>query len=106
MAEIVGGAATSHVPAIGVAIDRDRRNEPYWAPYFDKLVPIRKYAAELAPDVCFLIYNDHANAFALDVIPTFAIGLSEEFLPADEGFGRRNVPRPAIERAAGPGAPC
>jgi len=26
------------------------------------------------PDVIFLVYNDHATAFSLDMIPTFAIG--------------------------------
>ena len=26
------------------------------------------------PDVVFLVFNDHATAFSLDMIPTFAIG--------------------------------
>jgi hypothetical protein len=26
------------------------------------------------PDVIFLVYNDHATAFSLEMIPTFAIG--------------------------------
>jgi protocatechuate 4,5-dioxygenase, beta chain len=92
MAEVIGGVATSHVPAVGVAIDRERTAEPYWAPYFAKLSPLREWIAELEPDVCVLIYNDHANAFSLELIPTFAIGLAESFRPADEGFGRRPVP--------------
>ena len=44
------------------------------------------------PDVVFLVYNDHANAFSLEMIPTFAIGCAEEFKPADEGWGPRPVP--------------
>jgi protocatechuate 4,5-dioxygenase beta chain len=44
------------------------------------------------PDVIFLVYNDHATAFSLDMIPTFAIGTAASFAPADEGFGRRPVP--------------
>jgi aromatic ring-opening dioxygenase catalytic subunit (LigB family) len=44
------------------------------------------------PDVIFLVYNDHATAFSLDFIPTFAIGTAEQFLPADEGWGSRPVP--------------
>src|SRR6185503_12084061 len=36
--------------------------------------------------------NDHATAFSLDVIPTFAIGAAAEFKPADEGWGPRPVP--------------
>ena len=92
MSEIIGGVATSHVPAVGVAIDRGRTEEPYWAPYFAKLVRLREIVAELAPDVCVLVYNDHANAFSLRIVPTFAIGLAESYEPADEGFGRRPVP--------------
>jgi hypothetical protein len=48
--------------------------------------------AEARPDVCLVVYNDHANAFSLEVIPTFALGLADEFPPADEGYGPRPVP--------------
>ena len=41
---------------------------------------------------CFLVYNDHATAFSLDFIPTFAIGCADSFAPADEGWGPRQVP--------------
>ena len=44
------------------------------------------------PDVVFLVYNDHATAFSLDIIPTFAIGTAAQFQPADEGWGPRPVP--------------
>ena len=30
MAEILAGVATSHVPAIGAALDLGKTNEPYW----------------------------------------------------------------------------
>ena len=92
MAEIIGGVGTSHVPAVGVAFDKGRMAEPYWAPYFAKLPPLQQWVAAQAPDVCIVIYNDHANAFSLRLIPTFALGLAESFAPADEGFGRRPVP--------------
>ncbi len=92
MAEIVGGVATSHIPAVGAAIDKGRTDDPYWAPYFAKVEPVRAWMAETAPDVCIVVYNDHANAFSLEVIPTFALGLAEEFPPADEGYGPRPVP--------------
>ena len=36
----------------------------------------------------FLVYNDHATAFSLDLIPTFAIGTAAEYQPAD-GVGAR-----------------
>jgi protocatechuate 4,5-dioxygenase, beta chain len=92
MAEIVGGIGTSHVPAVGVAFDKGNTNDPYWAPYFDKLGPAREWMAEMRPDACIVVYNDHACAFSLELIPTFALGLAEVFPIADEGFGPRPVP--------------
>jgi protocatechuate 4,5-dioxygenase, beta chain len=92
MARLVGGVACSHVPAVGTAIDKGRTEDPYWAPYFAKLEPARAWIAEARPDVCIVVYNDHANAFSLEVIPTFALGLADEFPPADEGYGPRPVP--------------
>jgi protocatechuate 4,5-dioxygenase beta chain len=44
------------------------------------------------PDVIFLVFNDHATAFSLELIPTFAIGTAAEFPIADEGWGPRPVP--------------
>ncbi|HEX6423752.1 MAG TPA: class III extradiol dioxygenase subunit beta [Acidimicrobiales bacterium] len=92
MATVVGGVGCSHVPAVGAAIDKGRTAEPYWAPYFAKLDRARAWMAEVDPDVCIVVYNDHANAFSLEIVPTFAIGLAEEFPVADEGYGPRPVP--------------
>jgi protocatechuate 4,5-dioxygenase beta chain len=92
VAELIGAIGTSHIPAVGVAIDKGRTEEPYWAPYFAKLGPLRHWIAEAAPDVAIVVYNDHANAFSLELIPTFAMGMAERFAIADEGFGRRPVP--------------
>jgi hypothetical protein len=92
MAELVGAVGTSHIPAVGVAIDKGRTEEPYWAPYFAKLPPLREWIAGVSPDVCIVVYNDHANAFSLELIPTFALGTAARFGIADEGFGRRPVP--------------
>ena len=92
MAELVGGFGTSHIPAVGVAFDKGRIQDPYWAPYYAKLPPAREWIADVAPDVCIVVYNDHANAFSLELIPTFALGLAAKFPIADEGFGRRPVP--------------
>ena len=39
-----------------------------------------------------VVYNDHASAFSLEIIPTFALGCAAEFPPADEGWGPRPVP--------------
>ena len=45
-----------------------------------------------SPTSSILVYNDHASAFSLEMIPTFAIGCAEAFAPADEGWGPRPVP--------------
>jgi protocatechuate 4,5-dioxygenase beta chain len=92
MARITAGVTTSHVPAIGAAIDLGKTAEPYWAPLFKGYEPSKRWMAEHTPDVIILVYNDHATAFSLDIIPTFAIGCAESFSPADEGWGPRPVP--------------
>jgi protocatechuate 4,5-dioxygenase, beta chain len=92
MAKIVAGVATSHVPAIGAALDNKRADEPYWRAVLDGYERSKKWIAELKPDVVFLVYNDHASAFSLELIPTFALGCAAEFQPADEGWGPRPVP--------------
>ncbi len=92
MAEVIAGVGTSHVPAVGAAIDNGKQGEPYWAPYFEKIEPARRWMAEAKPDVCIVVYNDHASAFSLELIPTFALGVAASFPPADEGYGPRRVP--------------
>ncbi|HQU25395.1 MAG TPA: class III extradiol dioxygenase subunit beta [Acidimicrobiales bacterium] len=92
MARITAGVTTSHVPAIGVAIDRGETTTDYWAPLFAGYEWSRKWMAENLPDVVVLVYNDHASNFSLEVIPTFAIGCAESYQVADEGFGPRPVP--------------
>jgi len=92
VARIVGGLATSHVPAIGVAVDLGKTAEPYWRPVFEGYEFSRKWLAETNPDAIILVYNDHASAFSLEIIPTFALGCAAEFPPADEGWGPRKVP--------------
>jgi protocatechuate 4,5-dioxygenase beta chain len=92
MARITAGLAMSHVPAIGRAIDTGATAESYWAPLFKGFEFSKTWEAANRPDVVFLVYNDHATAFSLDFIPTFAIACADEFAPADEGFGARPVP--------------
>jgi protocatechuate 4,5-dioxygenase beta chain len=92
MATITAGIGTSHVPAIGAAIDNDQTQTPYWKPLFDGYEPARDWTAEAKPDVAIVVYNDHASAFSLELISTFVIGVAPEFQPADEGYGPRKVP--------------
>jgi len=93
MARITASVYTSHVPAIGAAIDLGKTTEPYWQPMFQGYDYSKQWMKDNKPDVIFLVYNDHATAFSLDMIPTFAIGTAAEFIPADEGFGPRPVPK-------------
>ncbi len=92
MARISAGLATSHVPAIGAAWDRGERDSPYWAPVFAGYDWTKEWISQEKPDVVILVYNDHASAFSLELIPTFAIGCADEFQVADEGWGPRPVP--------------
>jgi len=82
----------SHTPAIGAAIDLGKTQEEYWDPVFKGFEFSKAWIATEKPDVIFLVYNDHASAFSLSMIPTFAIGCSDSFEPADEGWGARPVP--------------
>jgi protocatechuate 4,5-dioxygenase, beta chain len=92
MARITASVYTSHVPAIGAAIDMGKTHEPYWQPVFAGYESSRQWLEDNKPDVIFLVYNDHATAFSLEMIPTFAIGTAAQFQPADEGWGPRPVP--------------
>ncbi len=92
MAKIVGGLATSHVPAIGAAIDNGKTGEPYWQNVLKGYDLAKRWIVDVEPDVIFLVYNDHATAFSLDIIPTFALGCATDYAIADEGWGPRPVP--------------
>ena len=93
MAHISASVYTSHVPAIGATIDMGKTAEPYWQPLFKGYEFSKQWMKDNRPDVIFLVYNDHATAFSLDMIPTFAIGTATQYTPADEGWGPRPVPR-------------
>ena len=93
MAKITASVYTSHVPAIGAALDLGKTQEPYWQKVFAGYDFSKQWMKDNTPDVIFLVYNDHATAFSLDMIPTFAIGTAAEFAVADEGWGPRPVPK-------------
>ena len=93
MAKITASVYTSHVPAIGAAIDQGKTREPYWQPVFKGYEFSKQWMKDNRPDVVILVFNDHATAFSLEMIPTFAIGCAAEYQPADEGWGPRPVPK-------------
>src|SRR5664279_874040 len=92
MSEIIGGVATSHVPAIGGAIARRAQQDPYWKPFFDGFTRVRTWLAAKRPDVAVVVYNDHGLNFFLDKMPTFAIGAAETYTSSDEGWGIPTIP--------------
>jgi protocatechuate 4,5-dioxygenase, beta chain len=94
MARVVGGLTTSHIPAIGNAVPREKEllNDPYWKPFFAAYPPARAWLQEVKPDVAVVIYNDHGLNFFLDKMPTFAIGAASKYENADEGWGIPKTP--------------
>src|SRR5215470_2067690 len=94
MARVTTGITSSHIPALGAAIQTGTLNNEYWGPVFNGYQPIKQWIQQPGnmPDVVILVYNDHATAFDMNIIPTFAIGCAEVFHPADEGWGPRPVP--------------
>jgi hypothetical protein len=92
VAKIIAGVGSSHVPAIGAALDNGKTEEPYWKRVFSASRNPSEWMAQTKPDVAIVVYNDHASAFSVEMIPTFALGCAAEFPPADEGWGPRPVP--------------
>jgi gallate dioxygenase len=92
MARIVGGIAASHTPTIGFAFDRNKRDDPVWAPIFEQFAPLAAWLEEKKPDVLVYIYNDHITSFSLGHYSAFALGIGPEWRVADEGGGARKLP--------------
>jgi len=92
MARILGAIATSHTPTIGFAFDRQKQDDPVWAPIFQAYEPVRAWLTEQQPDVLFFIYNDHITSFFFDHYSPFALGIGDEYRVADEGAGERALP--------------
>lgn len=92
MANLIGGLGTSHIPSIGVALDRGLDQSAEWKPFFDGYTYPKKWMSDHKPDIAVVIFNDHGNSFFLDRIPTFSLGVSERYAPADEGWGLRDIP--------------
>ncbi|MBN3797347.1 gallate dioxygenase [Burkholderia sp. Ac-20392] len=92
MARIIGGIAASHTPTIGFAFDKNKRDDPVWAPIFENFAPLAGWLADRRPDVLLFIYNDHVTSFFFDHYSAFALGVGPQWHPADEGGGARDLP--------------
>ena len=83
-AKITASVYTSHVPAIGVAIDMDKRGEAYWQPLFKGYEYSQQWLKDNKPDVIFLVYKnftkrlqnyiDYGSNAELEPLLIFAIG--------------------------------
>lgn len=92
MAKMIGMIGTSHIPAIGRAVDQGLEETPYWVDFFEGYKPMRKFLQEEKPDIAVLFYNDHGLSMFLDKKPTFAIGCAPQYENADEGWGVKVIP--------------
>ena len=92
MATIVGAVASSHTPTIGFAYDRNKQDDPAWAPIFDAFRPVSEWIARKKPDVLLFVFNDHVTSFFFDHYSAFALGIGESYAVADEGGGARALP--------------
>ncbi len=91
MAKIVGCITSSHIPAIGNAIEKGLYDDPYWKPFFDGYPPVHEWLEKVQPDLAIIVYNDHGLNFFLDNLPMFAVGAAAEYQNADEGWGLKPV---------------
>ncbi|MBN8758264.1 MULTISPECIES: gallate dioxygenase [Variovorax] len=105
MARIIGAVACSHTPTIGFAFDKNKQQDPVWAPIFEAFAPVQQWLADKKPDVLFFIYNDHVSSFFFDHYSAFTLGVGERHEVADEGGGARDLPplagHPALARHIG-----
>ena len=92
MARILGAITASHTPTIGFAFDRQKQEDPAWAPIFEAFRPIQQWLEEKKPDVLFYVFNDHVTSFFFDHYSAFALGIGDSYAVADEGGGPRNLP--------------
>src|SRR5215470_3638089 len=92
MAKIIGAVASSHSPTIGFAYDRQKQDDPVWAPIFEAYKPIWAWLEEKRPDVLFFVFNDHVTSFFFDHYSQFALGIGDSYAVADEGGGPRALP--------------
>src|SRR3977135_2275374 len=69
VARITAGVASSHVPAIGAAIDNKQTEEPYWKRVFSGFEKSKDWMAKGKPDVAIVVYNQHASGVSVEILP-------------------------------------
>lgn len=100
MARIIGGIAASHTPTIGFAFDKNKRDDPVWAPIFENFAPLAAWLDAQRPDVLLFIYNDHVTSFFFDHYSAFALGVGPHGIRPTRAAARATCRRsPAIRRS-------
>src|SRR5438552_7587948 len=99
MAKIIGALASSHTPTIAFALDRNKRDDPAWAPMFTNHEPLQQCIDDQKPDVMIFVFNDHVTSFFFDHYPGLQVGLGQKFPVAGGGGGARDL-APAIGHPA------
>ena len=64
-------------------------SEPYWQRVFEGFERSKEWMAKTKPDVCIVVYNDHASAFSVEMIPTFALGCARRIPASPTRAGAR-----------------
>lgn len=72
MGQIVGGFAVPHTPVFARL-----RDTPAFAPTARRYARVREQLVEARPDVIVMFTCDHLNAFFLDNLPTFCVGVAD-----------------------------
>ena len=91
---ITASVYTSHVPAIGAALDLGKTGRAVLAAGVRRLRVLQAVAARSnSPTWSSWSTTTTPPRSAWSIIPTFAIGTAAEFKPADEGWGPRPVPK-------------
>ena len=92
MATIIGGIGTSHVPTIGMAFDRASRTTRTGRRCSRATSRWRSGWRRRSPTCCSSASTTTRRPSSSTTIPTFALGVSEEYAIADEGLGVRRIP--------------
>jgi gallate dioxygenase len=90
MGHVIAGIGGSHSPSVAHAYDAGAEHFGEWKSYFETYANIKRWVADLRPDLAIFFYNDHLNSLTFDQYPTFAVGASDFYPVANEG----SAPRP------------
>ena len=87
VARIIAGVSSSHVPAIGAAIDNKRPRSPIGSGCSRASRNPRSGWRRRKPDVVIFVYNDHASAFSVEIDPDLRARLRGRIPARRRGLG-------------------